>query len=180
MLEGAKVRLRPPEMADLERNFGWINDAEVNRFLQMRYGMSLAAEEAWMRERTARPLAYDNVFFAVETLDGRHIGNINFFNTSPEDRKTELGVMIGDKSCWSQGYGTDAIATLLRFGFEEMNLNRIELNVYAENDRAIACYRKCGFVEEGRLRQARYQEGRYQDVVLMSVLREEWLARQRP
>lgn len=178
MLEGKLVRLRPPDMGDLQRNFGWINDAEVTRFLQLRYGMSLAAEEAWMRERASKPMSYDNVFFAIEALDGQHIGNINFFKVSPENRSAEMGVMIGEKACWSKGFGADAIETLMRFGFDEMNLNRIDLNVYAENERAIACYRKCGFVEEGRRRQARYQEGHYQDVVWMSVLRDEWLARQ--
>jgi RimJ/RimL family protein N-acetyltransferase len=178
MIEGKLVNLRAPEMGDLERNYRWINDREVTRWLAMRYPMSLAAEEGWMRERTAQPLSYDNAFFAIETKDGSeagvHIGNINFFKTAPEDRKAELGIMIGEKAYWSRGYGTDALTTLVRFGFEEMNLNRVQLDVFAENERARVAYRKAGFVEEGCRRQARYQEGRYQDVVVMSVLREEW------
>ncbi|HXK33167.1 MAG TPA: GNAT family protein [Dehalococcoidia bacterium] len=174
MIEGKLVNLRAPEMGDLERNHRWINDRDVTQYLVMRYPISLAAEEAWMRERTARPLSYDNVFFAIETKDGVHIGNINFFNTSAEDRKTELGIMIGEKAYWSNGYGSDALRLMLRFAFEEMNLNRVQLDVYAENARARAAYRKVGFVEEGTRRRARYQQGAYQDVVVMAVLRDEW------
>ena len=85
--------------------------------------------------------------------------------------------MIGEKAYWSKGYGSDAVATLVRFGFEEMNLNRIELRVFDFNERAQASYRKCGFVEEGRMRQSHYADGAYCDVVVMSVLRDEWVSR---
>jgi RimJ/RimL family protein N-acetyltransferase len=142
----------------------------------MRYEMPMLAEEAWLEGRTKQPLAYDNVFFAIDTKDGRHIGSINFHQTQPENRKATLGIMIGEKDCWSQGYGTDAIVTLLRFGFDEMNLNRVDLTVFDGNDRGIACYRKCGFMEEGRLRQERYAGGRYIDVIIMAVLRDEFYA----
>lgn len=176
MIEGTLVSLRPPRMSDLERNTRWINDSEVTRFLAVRYGMSEAAEEAWMRDLCAKPGSYDGAFFAIETKDGSHIGNTNLFNVRPEERKAELGIMIGDKTCWSQGYGSGALKTLLTFGFDEMNLNRVQLFVYDFNERAQACYRKVGFVEEGRRRQALYTLGAYHDVLVMSVLRDEWRA----
>ena len=177
MIEGKLVNLRAPELTDLERNTRWINDREVTRFLELRYEMSLAAEEEWMRARCREPMSYANNFFAIETKDGVHIGNTNFFNAVPEDRKTELGIMIGEKSYWSRGYGGDALRTLIRFGFETMNFHRIELSVYAFNERAQAAYRGCGFIEEGRRRAAKYSEGAYHDVIVMSVLRDEWLTR---
>src|SRR5438128_156389 len=105
-------------MADLERNTRWINDRDVTRFLSLRYQMPPLAEEAWMREGASKPMSYDNVFFAIDTKDGRHIGNINFFNLQPEDRSAKLGIMIGEKECWSRGFGTDSLRTLLRFGFD--------------------------------------------------------------
>lgn len=174
MIEGTLVNLRAMEMADLERNARWVNDREVTRYLSLRYEMSLAAEEAWMRERVGQPVSYQSTFFAIETKDGRHIGNINLFNVVPEDRKAELGIMIGEKDCWSQGYGSDAVLTLLGFAFDEMNLNRVHLLTYAYNERAIAAYRKAGFVEEGRMRAFHYTEGAYHDAIVMSVLREEF------
>ena len=62
----------------------------------------------------------------------------------------------------------------MRFAFEEMNLNRVYLTTDENNSRALACYRKCGFREEGRLRQDRFLEGRYWDTIVMGVLREEF------
>jgi RimJ/RimL family protein N-acetyltransferase len=76
--------------------------------------------------------------------------------------------MIGDKEYWSRGYGTDAILTMLRYGFEELNLNRVDLTCDQRNARGIACYLKCGFIEEGRMRQHRFAKGRYWDTVIMA------------
>jgi RimJ/RimL family protein N-acetyltransferase len=87
-----------------------------------------------------------------------------------------LGIVIGEKNQWGKGYGQDAIRTLLTFVFGEMNLNRIYLRVYADHALAINAYRKCGFVEEGRLRQDVYSEGRYHDMLVMGILKQEFLA----
>jgi RimJ/RimL family protein N-acetyltransferase len=85
-----------------------------------------------------------------------------------------VGIFIGDKSVWDQGYGTDVMRLLLKHGFETLNLNRIYLKVYATNLRAIRCYEKVGYVPEGRLREASYKHGQYVDFILMSVLRSEY------
>jgi len=85
--------------------------------------------------------------------------------------------MIGDKSVWNQGLGTETISLLLKHGFETLNLNRIALKVYSDNPRARRTYEKTGFVHEGTLRQAVYKNGHYGDIELMSILRSEWDAR---
>ena len=173
MLEGTLVRLRAREPEDLERAYAWINDPEVIRHLTTRYPMSRADEERWLRETPANAFA-NGVALAIETKEGDHIGTIDLLEVRPEDRKAQLAIMIGDKACWSKGYGTDAILTLLRFAFDEMNLNRVWLSVHDSNERAIACYKKCGFQQEGRLRQERFKDGRYGDVLIMGLLREEF------
>jgi RimJ/RimL family protein N-acetyltransferase len=175
MIEGKLVNLRAQEMSDLERMTRWVNDREVTRFLSVRYPWSSGTEEAWLRNRTSAPMAYGDVSFAIETKDGVHIGGTGLHRVSPENRAAELGIMVGEKAYWSKGYGTDAVVTLAQFGFEEMNLSRIELHVFDFNERAQVAYRKCGFVEEGRMRDAHYAEGGYCDVVVMSLLRDEWL-----
>jgi RimJ/RimL family protein N-acetyltransferase len=175
MIEGTIVNLRAQEMGDLERNQRWLNDREVMRFLSGRYQFSMLAEENWMRERTGKPMAYGgDMGFAIDTKDGRHIGNTGLHRASPENRSGDLGIMIGEKDCWGRGFGTDAMRTLIRLGFEEMNLNRIALDVYDFNERAIASYLKVGFIEEGRRRKDIYRYGAYVDVVMMAILREDW------
>jgi RimJ/RimL family protein N-acetyltransferase len=176
MIEGRLVNLRAAEMDDLERNRRWMNDREVIEYLISRYPISLATEEEWMRGRAGAQISFANVFFAIETKDGQHIGNISFNQVSQEDRNARLGILIGEKDYWSRGYGTDAILTFLRFAFDEMNLHRVELGVAGPNTRARACYRKCGFVEEGRAREAGFVHGRYIDGYTMGILRDEFYA----
>jgi RimJ/RimL family protein N-acetyltransferase len=174
MLEGALVNLRAQEAADFERLHRWINDREVARYLDARYEASLAFEEGWMARRAGTPHSLTGANFAIETKDGQHIGGIGLREGSPEDRTAWLAMLIGEKEYWSRGYGSDALRTLLGFAFGEMNLHRVDLDVYDFNARGIAAYRKCGFVEEGRRRHARYHDGAYHDVIKMSVLRAEW------
>jgi RimJ/RimL family protein N-acetyltransferase len=85
-----------------------------------------------------------------------------------------LGITIGDKGYWGRGYGTDAIRLLLDYAFRLRNIRRIYLTVNSTNERAIGAYRRCGFVEEGRLRQHVWSAGQYIDLVNMGILRGEW------
>ncbi len=175
MLEGKIVNLRPLEPGDLEREYRWINDREVTRFLAARYPISMVHEERWLRDLPPTDFAH-GVGLAIETKEGLHIGNLDLHQLNAEDSKAGLGIMIGDKAYWSNGYGSDAIITLLRFAFDEMNLHRVWLHVYDHNERAQACYQKCGFQIEGRLRQHSFREGRYFDSIVMGVLRDEFRA----
>jgi len=178
MLSGDLVRLRPQDPGDLDRYLVWLNDPEVTQFLAgaVRYGVTREEEIEWL-SRASQRTRPPEIALAIDTLaKGRHIGSIGLHGVSAADRKASLGIVIGEKDCWSRGYGTDAIRTLLRFAFDEMNLNRVWLEVHADNARGIACYRKCGFVEEGRLRSDRYRGGRYVDTVVMGVLADEFRA----
>jgi RimJ/RimL family protein N-acetyltransferase len=174
MLEGRLVRLRALEQSDAERAYTWVNDREVTQHLLMRYPMSRAQEERYLAETSEQGNSYGDIRLAIETKDGVHIGMCGLHHGSPEDRHASLGIMVGDKSYWSNGYGSDAVMMLLRFAFDQMNLNKVELGVFEFNERAIACYRKCGFVEEGRRREHYFQDGRYWDIIEMSVLRREY------
>jgi RimJ/RimL family protein N-acetyltransferase len=174
LIQGRLVRLRAREREDVDRAYRWINDYEVSRFLILRYPQSRLQEQAWLDNT---PVAgFFGLPLAIETLEGVHIGNIDLRDVQPENRTAEIGIMIGEKRYWSQGYGSDAVRTLTRFAFRVMNLQRVHLRTYEYNERGQAAFRKAGFVEEGRLRQHIYMEGRYWDVVLMGCLREEFEA----
>lgn len=102
------------------------------------------------------------------------IGYISLKRTRPEERNADFGIAIR-KENWSQAYGRDATNTILRFAFSEMNLHRVTLTVLDYNERAQRCYKACGFREEGRMREAKYREGRYCDKFIMGVLKSEFL-----
>ncbi len=177
MLEGELVRLRALELDDLERCWRWLNDRDVIRFIEGgRYPVSREYERPWLENAVRNRSSFSDVLMAIETKDGVHIGNIGLHKGSPEHRTAMLGIMIGEKDYWSKGYGADALRVLLRFAFQTMNLHRVELGTFDFNERAQACYRKCGFVQEGRRRQDRYIEGAYHDLLIMGILRSEWEA----
>jgi RimJ/RimL family protein N-acetyltransferase len=173
MIEGKLVRLRALEPTDVERAYQWINDREVTQFLMARYPFSLVDEQNFLAD-ASKNNSFTDMRVAIETKEGVHIGICGLHRARPEDRNAELGIMIGDRSYQSSGYGTDTMLTLLRFAFEQMNLHKVALGVFEFNSRAMTVYRKCGFVEEGRFREDYYQDGRYWDVIRMSVLRREW------
>lgn len=176
MLTGKLVRLRAIEMDDLDRYLAWINDPEVVQYLATAapHPVSRAQEEEWIRSAVThtRP---PEITFAIETLDSAtHIGSVGLHRVGNTAHHASLGILIGDKSYWNRGFGTDAITIMLHYAFEELNLNRVWLEVHDFNHRAIACYRKCGFIEEGRLRQDRFRNGQYGDTLIMGVLRNEF------
>ena len=175
MIEGELVRLRAVEPEDAENAFRWMNDHEVARNLMARYPFSLESEREWVKG-AGKPLDFGNARFAVETKDGVHIGHCGLHGASAENRRAELGIMIGDKEYWGRGFGTDTMLTLLRFAFEQMNLHKVALGVFEFNERGLAMYAKLGFVEEGRFRDNLFQDGRYWDLVRMSILRREYEA----
>ena len=174
MIVGDRVRLRPVEREDLPRFVRWFNDPEVRRYLLMYLPFSLAQEERWYESLLDRLAKGDDVLLGIETAEGVHIGNIGLHSIDWKNRCTELGITIGEKEYWGQGYGTDAIRTLLRLAFQEMNLHRVFLRVDADNERGIGCYEKCGFQRDGTLREAIFREGQYHDQLMMSVLVSEY------
>ena len=147
----------------------WINDPDVTEHLSNLYPFSHVAEREWLEKNMT--VDYNHAGFAVETLaESRLIGSIGLIEVVPESRNATLGIMIGDKTCWDSGYGTDAMRVLCRFGFDYMNLHRIELQVIAGNDRALHVYEKVGFRLEGTRRDAMFKAGSYSDVFVMGLL----------
>lgn len=167
------VRLRPPSDADVQHFVRWYSDPEVMHWLHMTEGPM--ATEPMERERieTARTDPSE-MLWVIETNKGRVVGNIVLRQVDLVHRRAWLGITIGEKDCWSQGYGTDAIRLLLRYAFENLGLRRIQLITDVDNERGIRCYEKCGFYREALLREHRLRFGMPLDMVQMAVLKSEW------
>jgi RimJ/RimL family protein N-acetyltransferase len=177
MIIGENVRLRAIEKEDLPNFVRWLNDPDVREGLSMYAPLSLEDEKSWYEENQKKPPYERTMAIEVkpdEEEDWMFVGACSLFGFDWRVRLAEIGIHIGEKRCWNQGYGTSVMRLLLRHGFETLNLNRIFLRVYSHNPRAIHVYQKVGFVEEGILRQAHFHNGDYKDVHIMSVLRSEW------
>lgn len=177
MLRGERVLLRAFEREDVAQLWAWHNDPELEGLVHGQpLPRSLAALEAEFERRAAEPPASqeEGWRFMIE-LDGTPIGRCDLFGIDALARGGRIGITL-DRAYWGQGLGRDAVCTLLRYAFQHANLRRITLEVLADNERAIRCYRACGFREEGRLREHAWHAGQYKDVLVMGVLRADWQA----
>ncbi len=151
MIIGNKIKLREKKVADARADYMWRTDPELVRldatslltttFLQ--YQSAYASELRYPSSTRQQ--------FAIETLDGKHIGNCVFYDINETKGEAELGIMIGDCDYWGKGYGTDAVNTLVNHIFHRTNLKRIYLKTLDWNTRAQKCFKKCGFTEYGHL-----------------------------
>ncbi len=176
MLRGQKTLLRAITRDDLERLWEFNNDVEV----ELAGGgdppipQSLSRLYAEYDNNVAKG-GRDGASFAI-VADEKCIGQCALFNFSETAHTCELGITIGDKAYWGRGYGRDAIQCLLDYAFRLRNIRRVHLSVNGNNPRAIQAYRSCGFIEEGCLRAHVWNDGQYIDLVIMGVLKEEWIA----
>jgi RimJ/RimL family protein N-acetyltransferase len=170
MLRGERIVLRAIEREDLPNYVRWFNDERVLAYFGRYVPMSMVQEEKWYESMLDDPSV---VNFAVE-LEQEHIGGAGFCGLDGKNRSAEVGLFVGLPELWGQGLGRDILQTLIAFGFDQLNLNRISLRVFADNKRAVHLYEKVGFNHEGCWRQAEFRHGRYQDMLWMSILRHEW------
>ncbi|MFX1286900.1 MAG: GNAT family N-acetyltransferase [Promethearchaeota archaeon] len=175
MLRGKRVKLGPIKREYIDSFLKWFNDPEITQYLIRYRPMTRIAEEDWIENLKDTD---NNIYFSIviphEDKPEKLIGNCDLHNINWKDRVAEAGILIGEKEYQNKGFGTEAMELLLEYGFNTVNLNRIELHVYDYNVRAIKSYKKVGFIEEGRKRQFVWYNGSYHDAIMMSILAEEW------
>jgi diamine N-acetyltransferase len=169
------VHLRAFEREDLDNVIRWVNDEEITRNLSdaFIYPVSRSDELKWL-ESVALANHREKVF-AIENETGELIGSIGLHNINWVERKAELGILIGEKKYWGVGYGYRALQALLQLAFNKMNLHRVYLRVFENNTGAIRLYQRCGFLQEGLLREDHYYAGQYYHTLVMGVLKQEYL-----
>ncbi len=171
---GERIILREYRQADLKEIREWVNDPEVVANLSdiFLYPHTLTQTENWL---TTQLEGKGNEGFVIAHKDSQeYIGQIDFVSIDWRNRVGEIGIVIGAAKNRGQGFGSEAIRLLQQFAFATLNLNKIELKVHDYNERAFHCYQKCGFREEGRLRERFFRQGRYTDYIQMGILKREY------
>lgn len=172
MYEVAGFRLRKPELSDVPALYVIKNDPDIAAMLGgFSTGYSTTDLEAWVESHRVAP---DEALFVIADADDRAIGHVGLYQIDHRRRSADFAIVIGDRSVWGGGVGRACSRFAIEFGFDMLNLRRIQLQVLATNERAAHLYRSLGFVDEGRLRQAHWQQGAYVDMLLMGLLIEEY------
>lgn len=171
--KGKLCILRPYTEEDAPRVTRWMNDPETTRHLLVRFPQSLAAEREWIQKQPSRHP--NDIVFAIETLDGVHIGSMGLHRIDWIHRIATTGAVIGEAEYRGKGYGTDAKMLLLDYAFNALQLHKISSHVIDVNMQSQRYSEKCGYKVEGTLRQHHFLDGAYHDEVVMAVFREDWL-----
>ena len=168
MIFGKKVILREKRTDDAWDDYSWETDPELAR-LDAAPVLTMPYPE-YLEEYTIELTYYysSGKRFAIDTLDGQHIGNCSYYNYDETRGDTELGIMIGNRDYWDGGYGSDTVTTLVDHIFNTTKLNRIYLKTLNWNDRAHKCFQKCGFNKYGESTRSSY------NFVLMEIFRSDW------
>jgi [ribosomal protein S5]-alanine N-acetyltransferase len=171
---GSQVYLRPLERADLnERYLGWLNDPEVTKYLETgTFPSTIRDLEKFYADVTGSK--HQVIFAIVDAKSDEHIGNLKLGPIHWIHRSATLGILIGEKKSWGRGIGLEATRLAVEYGFERLNLRRIDLGLYADHKSALRCYEQAGFKVEGRMREALFRAGEYKDRIWMSLLRSEY------
>lgn len=172
MLTGERVTLRPLRPADYERLWEWRVDITTWGDQSDEAPFPLTLEEYARASEEAARTPEKGISFAID-VGGELVGRASLFAFDELSRNAEVGLGFGPDHR-GKGYGRDTLRVLLRFAFVHRNLHRVWLECAATNERAVRAYRAAGFVEEGRLREHAWIDGRYVDMVRMAVLRSEW------
>lgn len=170
-----RVILRPLRTEDTDLLVNWRNNPLILATVLDPRPITAEQHLAWYNHLIQND---HHLEFIIELKEnGKPIGRIGLNDVDYRNQKAEYSISLGDPTEWGKGYGVDASYLLLDFGFEELNLQKIYLKVFAENHRAVKLYDKIGFELEGTLRNEIYKNGHFQNLLYMSILRENYLAR---
>lgn len=172
IIHGETVTLQPPSAEMIPLYCRWLADMKVTRYIHLTFPPSPEMEVEWL-DRIAR--SESDIVWTI-AVGGRPIGSIGLHGIDWKNRQATTGIMIGERTEWGKGYASEAMRLRTRFAFEEMGLEKLMTEVISENRGSIRALEKAGYKQCGVRRKHRFRHGRWYDVWLAEVLREDWLA----
>lgn len=167
-LRGYRTTLRPMIESDIPLLTKWINDPEVRKNLGTQLPKTEVDEREFVQNRSK-----SNIVLMIE-VEGTPIGTMGLHGIRYPDATATTGAMIGEKSYWGKGYGTDAKMALLDYAFNTLGLRRVKSEAIVSNKRSIAYSMHCGYIVEGVKKKEVFRGGRYHDLVLLAVTPKTW------
>jgi [ribosomal protein S5]-alanine N-acetyltransferase len=164
-LESERLVFLPLSLKHLSQEYlNWLNDFEVNRYLESRQGYNIKLLENFLKEQERK----DILFWAIHTKEkNKHIGNIKIDPISLESNAGEYGILIGDKNSWGKGYAKEASSKIIHYCFDTLKLSKITLGVVSENKKAIKLYENLGFKRERIVKKIGVYDGKECDSIRM-------------
>ena len=170
ILKGRKTTLKPMEPKHAEIRFKWYSNPKVAKY--QNFGFSSKGK---LRENIIKRRKSDKSLpWIILAEDKKLIGEVQLREINRKDKRATIAINIGETEFWNKGYATDAIQVVNKYFFTKLKYNRVELNVESENIAGINCYTKCGFKKEAILRQAIYKNKKYRDLILMSLIKDDY------
>lgn len=166
-----KIKLTPLNKEDLPLLYEWINNKELVHYNTQYKPIDYQSHEEWFGKIKN---SKDMVIFAIRKSSGNKlIGTCQLHSISSVYRTAELQIRIGDEKEQQMGFGTDAVKLLVEYGFKDLNLRKIFIHVFSDNMRAINVYKNVGFVQEGLLKEHCFIDGKYKDILIMSIFQKQ-------
>lgn len=177
MLRDNLLYIRKLEASDLDRTWEWMNTPEIFMIMGVHAPISKTGQHRWFESLDK---SADKIVFAVCTIDGNtHIGNVSLDIIDYRHRNARLSIFLADPATRGQGNGKRALALLLEYAFNFLNLHRLYAKVNSDRENILRFYQNMGFQPEGKMRQHEFINGCYIDKLIVSILRHEWIERNR-
>lgn len=170
-LIGKEVYLRPITYDDTDLIVKWRNQDNVRKYFFYRKDFTREGHEKWLKEKVETGLVAQFVVCLKE--NDIPVGSTFLRDIDQDHGKAEFGFFLGEADVRGRGIGKDIVRLTVDYGFRELNLHRIYSRAYESNKPSIACFLHCGFAKEGVLKDSVYADGKYHNVVVMGLIRDE-------
>ena len=152
--------------------YHWMNDPEITQYLESRF----TPHSVEQLEEFVRGVQKDrrNIFLAIVLRESQqHIGNIKLGPIDWNHRMADIGIVLGERSCWGKGIATEAIALISQYAFDVLNLRKLNAGCYATNGGSVRALEKAGFHVEAVRKAHYFSHGSYVDAIQLSRFRPE-------
>jgi RimJ/RimL family protein N-acetyltransferase len=171
ILKGKRVVLKPRQVKHAPSMLKWFLDPVVLRYQKFDNNLTLKKLKSHIIKRNEEK---NRCYWMIYTRQGELIGVNALTDINDSKKSASWNITIGEKEYWNQGYGTDTLKTVSKFFFDKLKYNRLELTAFPKNIAGIKCYKKCGFKKEGIKRKAICKNGKFHDLVVMSLIKNDY------